>query len=225
MRQNEDESGERHRSALLTIDVQRDALDGGRLAVPGTSAILPRIEELTTAFRARGAPIVHVVRIYEPDGSNVEPCRRDLIRRGVRLFAPGSAGSQIAPQLLPEPAPSLDPRTLLRGELQEVGPAEWILYKPRWGAFFRTPLETHLRGLDVSTLVFTGCNYPNCPRTSIYEASERDFRIVAIADAMSGFYERGRAELESIGVHVVDTAGYLGESAAARGRRINPRPS
>ncbi|WP_459872860.1 hypothetical protein, partial [Endothiovibrio diazotrophicus] len=51
-----------------------------------------------------------------------------------------------------------------------------MLYKPRWGAFYRTSLESHLRGLDVSTLVFSGCNFPNCPRTSIYQASERDFR-------------------------------------------------
>ena len=82
------------------------------------------------------------------------------------------------------------------------------MYKPRWGAFFHTPLESHLRELDVTTLVFTGCNFPNCPRTSIYEASERDFRLVAIDDAISGLYDRGRAELANIGVLVVDAEGY-----------------
>jgi nicotinamidase-related amidase len=52
----------------------------------------------------------------------------------------------------------------------------------------------------VDTLVFAGCNFPNCPRTSIYEASERDFRIIAVVDAISGLYDLGAQELEYIGV-------------------------
>ena len=57
--------------------------------------------------------------------------------------------------------------------------------------------------LSVSTLVFAGANFPNCPRTSIYEASERDFRLVMASDGISGLYERGIAELEGIGVAVM----------------------
>lgn len=41
------------------------------------------------------------------------------------------------------------------------------------GAFYGTRLEEHLRALDVDTVVVCGCNFPNCPRTTIYEASER----------------------------------------------------
>ena len=52
----------------------------------------------------------------------------------------------------------------------------------------------------------------NCPRTSIYEASERDFRIVVIEDALSGFDDRARTELESIGVRVLDTESFLREA-------------
>src|SRR5437870_3937865 len=40
---------------------------------------------------------------------------------------------------------------------------------------------------------------PDCPRTSMYEASERDFRIVLATDAISGLYEKGREELANIG--------------------------
>lgn len=45
------------------------------------------------------------------------------------------------------------------------------------------------------------------PGTSIYEASERDFRIVLVSDAISGWYDRGGEkcqEWEGIGVHVGD---------------------
>jgi nicotinamidase-related amidase len=61
--------------------------------------------------------------------------------------------------------------------------------------------------------VFTGCNFPNCPRTSVYEASERDFRIVVLEDALSGLYPQGRKELENIGVWAVDTETYLADAA------------
>ena len=49
-------------------------------------------------------------------------------------------------------------------------------------------------------------NFPNCPRTSIYEASERDFRVVLARDAISGLYDQGVDELVGIGVTVMDTA-------------------
>ena len=54
-------------SALITIDVQ-----------------CPRIGRLAAVFRSRVAPIVHVVRLYLPDDSNVDPCRRELVHQGVR---------------------------------------------------------------------------------------------------------------------------------------------
>jgi nicotinamidase-related amidase len=201
-------------AALITIDTQRDMLDGGPLEVPGTSAVLGRIRVLLDAFRYAGRPIVHVVRLYEPDGSNADLCRRGAIEDGAHVLAPGETGSQLAPELLPEPDQILDAELLLAGGVQVLGPREVAIYKPRWGAFYRTPLEDHLHELEVSTLGFCGCNFPNCPRTSIYEASERDFRVVVARDAISGLYERGGRELANIGVDLM-SAGELSDALAA----------
>lgn len=101
---------------------------------------------------------------------------------------------------MPEPDILLDTDLLLSGGIQQIGIKEAVIYKPRWGAFYKTPLEDYLHKLDVSSLAFTGCNFPNCPRTSIYEASERDFRIVLVEDAVSGLYEQGKKEMRNIGV-------------------------
>ena len=57
----------------------------------------------------------------------------------------------------------------------------------------------------VNTIVICGCNFPNCPRTSIYEASERDLRVMMVDDAMSGVYDQGRKELRNIGVTIAST--------------------
>jgi nicotinamidase-related amidase len=166
---------------------------------------------LADAFRAAGRPIVHIVRLYELDGGNVDVCRRAAVEAGVRILAPGDAGTELAPGLAPPGAPPLDHHALLAGEPQSLGAGEIALYKPRWGAFHATRLEEHLRAAGVDTIVFCGANFPNCPRTSIYQASERDFRLVAARDALSGLYERGERELAGIGVLLLES----GEVCAA----------
>jgi nicotinamidase-related amidase len=187
-------------AALITIDVQNDTLDGGPFEVPGTSAILPRIGNLCRAFRHAGRPIVHVIRIYTPAADDADRCRRDALLAGKRMLLKGSAGRRPAGPLLPGNTIRIDDDLLMSGAIQPIGPREVIVYKPRWGAFYRTPLEAHLKEEGVSTLVFCGCNYPNCPRTSIYEASERDFRIAAAVDAISGLHDTDIQGLVGIGV-------------------------
>ena len=204
-------------AALVTIDVQVDTLDGRPLEVTGTSAAVPRIAALAAAFRDAGRPIVHIVRLYREDGSNVDVCRRSRAETGEAFLAPGSDGSQLASGIVENPPGfTLDAERLLAGEPQEVGPGEAVIYKPRWGAFYETPLEAHLRDRGVSTVVFCGCNFPNCPRASIYEASERDFRIALAEDAISGLYDRGREELRNIGVRLMGTGEIIESLEAAR---------
>jgi len=203
-------------AALITIDVQADVLDGQPLEIAGSSAALPAMRRLVEAFREHAAPIVHVVRLYRPDGSNVDLCRREAVAGGWRALAPGSAGAEPAAELLGERRTSLDCERLLRGELQRIGEHEVVMYKPRWGAFYETPLHAHLTRLGVDTLAFCGVNFPNCPRTSMYEASERDFRIVLATDAISGLYDRGREELANIGVSLTTADELIDELSSTR---------
>lgn len=81
--------------------------------------------------------------------------------------------------------------------------------EPNWRrgiGWYGTGMEEHLRELQANTLVICGCNFPNCPRATIYEASERDFRIVLVPDATSGVYPQGLAELTGIGVAIWDSS-------------------
>jgi nicotinamidase-related amidase len=192
-------------AALLTIDVQCDfALPSSQANIPGTLEAARRIRPLVQEFRSVARPIVHMVRLYLPDGSNAELARRAYLKGGNQLVWPGTTGAELLDELKPEPSAALDADLLLSGEPQQMGRQEWVMYKPRWGAFYRTTLEEHLRALGVDTLVVCGCNFPNCPRTTIYEASERDFHVVVVPDATSGIYERGLEELRGIGVEVLD---------------------
>lgn len=100
-------------SVLITIDTQRDVLDGQPLEIPGTSAALPAMKRLLDAFRRAQAPIVHIVRLYRRDGSNVDLCRRGMVEDGAAILAPGSQGSELAPGLPADPSVRLDPDLLL----------------------------------------------------------------------------------------------------------------
>ncbi len=205
-------------AALITIDTQRDTLDGGRLEIAGTTAALGPMRELVAAFRAAVQPIVHIVRLYRSSGANVDLCRRQAVESGAPMLRPGTPGAELARPLLPSPDLALDHERLLAGGLQQLGPNEVAMYKPRWGAFYGTRLEDYLRGQDVTTLVFCGCNFPNCPRASIYEASERDFRLVLARNAISGLYRKGEKELIDIGVQLMSSQNIVHELTVSEAR-------
>ena len=194
------------RSALLIIDTQNDfALPGTPAEIPGTAEAVPNMVCLLNAYRKQALPVIHVVRLYLADGSNAELCRKDAFEKGRAVVVPGTEGAEIVELLKPSPNITLDAHLLLSGEFQEIGEKEWIVYKPRWGAFYGTHLESHLRELNIMTLTVAGCNFPNCPRTTLYEASERDFRLVLAEDALSGLYDIGNKEMKNIGVHPMTT--------------------
>lgn len=145
-------------------------------------------------------------KMHREDGSNVDHCRKMAIKAGAPIVHLGTNGAELVDELKPSADTRLDADRLSDGEFQEIGPQEWVMYKPRWGAFYRTDLDDFLDAQSIDTIVVCGCNFPNCPRTTIYEASERDYRLVFVPDATSGVYDRGRRELENIGVAVKRTA-------------------
>ena len=199
-------SPEPQRSALLTIDAQRDfVLPGAPASFGGSASTAERMKRLTTTFRTIGAPIVHMVRLYRCNGSNVDLCHRAQIESGQRIVMPGTLGAELVDELKPDASQRLEPDLLLDGKMQGIGIQEWICYKPRLSAFFQTPLEQHLKGLGVSTVVVCGTDFPSSPRSTVYAAANRDFRIVLATDAISGASDPGLDELAQIGAYLMTT--------------------
>ena len=198
------------RSVLLTIDVQQDfTAPGAEAEIAGTNDRLPVMRRMLDAYRRQHLPIVHVLRLYLRDGTNADLCRRAAIENGNALVPPDSAGAELAEPLKPAFDTHVDATLLLANQLQPLADNEWAMYKPRWDAFYGTPLESHLRSLGVNTIVVVGCNFPNCPRATVYGASARDFRVALIADAVSGVYDQGLRELNGIGVSTPSAEEYL----------------
>jgi len=186
-------------AALLIIDMQNDfALPGSIMEVYGTYNVIPTVKKVLRLFRTYKKPIFHMVRLYKEDGSNADICRKETIEQGEEIASPNSDGAEIVEDLKPGIC-TLRASQLLQGKIQTLTPFEYVLYKPRWGAFYETSLEKFLKKLSINTLIIAGCNFPNCPRATLYEASQRDFKIVMIDDAVSGLYEKGIEEIERIG--------------------------
>jgi nicotinamidase-related amidase len=197
---------ERDRVALITIDVQRDFVAPNSAAsVSGAQSTVPAIRRLVDAFRNADAPIVHTLRLYRCNGSNVDLCHRAAIEAGQRIVMPGTSGAELIDEVKPSQGQRLEPELLLEGKLQEIGHKEWACYKPRLSAFFQTPLEDHLKSLGITTIVICGTDFPTSPRSTVYAASNRDFRIVLATDAISGANDAGLDELAQVGVYLMGT--------------------
>ncbi|MGB8504166.1 cysteine hydrolase family protein [Mycobacterium sp.] len=194
------------RSALVLIDVQNDFLDDGAAPVEGTAGRIDVMARLAAMFRAAGRPIVHIVRLYVPGGSDVDLLRRAAIEAGDQVAAPHTHGAHIPESILPDTSGELDFELLLAGGTQHLGTNEVVMFKPRWSAFYRTDLDHHLRDRDVTTIVLAGCNLPNCPRATLFDASERDYRAVLVTDATSQVTSQRLSDLQLIGVHLATAA-------------------
>lgn len=150
--------------------------------------------------------MVHVIRLYRPGGSDVDLVRRAQIEGGAEIVAPGARGAEIPASLLPgRRSVGLDADSLLHGGAQRLSDDEAIVFKPRWSAFHRTSLGEWLGSRGVDTVVVAGCNLPNCPRATLIDASERDYRTVLVTDAVSGTTQERLDDLELIGVNLLTT--------------------
>jgi len=194
-------------AALLTLSAQQDFLrPGSPYRAAGAHRVLPALARTVRGFRALDAPLFHAVRLYRPDGSNVDACRRQAVEEGLRVFMPGTTGVELLDEVRPDPGLRLDARGLLDGGFQPLGQTEWAFYRPRWGAFHDTALETRLGALGVTTLVICGFNFTTAMRATIYEASARDFRIVLVTDAIGNGSEAAVQELARIGVYLMPSS-------------------
>lgn len=194
-------------SALISIDMQNDfTLTDAPACIEGTQDAVSNLARVLALYQKARLPIVHVVRLYRPDGSNADLCRKTLIEEGERIVAPGTYGAELVESIKPQKSTRLDADLLISGGFQQIASNEYVMYKPRWGAFYGTDFEGFLKSRKVDTLVFAGCNFPNCPRTSIYEASERNFRIALVCDAVSRLSEKDEEEMRAIAVTLTTAA-------------------
>ncbi|MEX2628907.1 MAG: isochorismatase family cysteine hydrolase [Tistlia sp.] len=195
--------------ALITVDMQNDFLrSDSPVMASGVKTALPQIGRLVHGFREHRKPIFHSVRLYRPDGSNVDLFRRTAVEEGMRVLMPGTRGADLAAEVSPCKA-RLMPDALLEGEFQELARNEHAFYKPRWGAFFGTDLDARLHQLGITTILVCGVNFPTGGRATVYEGAARDYRVIVASDAFGDASEDSLRELGRLGAYQKTAAACL----------------
>lgn len=180
--------------ALLVVDVQRDFLPGGSLAVAGGDAILAPVKACLDRFVARGLP-VFASRDWHPENH-------------VSFHAQGGpwpphcvAGTPGAdfPSGLGLPAAGL----LVSKGCSSDGEA--------YSAFDCTDLHRRLRALQVRRLFVAGLATDYCVLASVLDARRLGYGVVLLRDAVAavdvnpGDGERALARMAEAGALAVDS--------------------
>lgn len=200
-----------HKSALITIDLQNDfVLPGAPAEGVGAASAASVTGKVAQFYRERQLPIIHVIRIYSPENNaeSVDICRREAVQDGLKLVLSGTEGMQLVSQIIPEGTVA-DAELLCAGQVQRISATESILYKPRWGCFYKTCLDDLLTQLGVTTVAIAGTWFANCVRTTIYEAAAHDYRVVALRDAIAGIHSDAENDLSKIECGVCDANAWL----------------
>ena len=161
---------EARRAALVMIDMQNGFIaPSSALCVPGAAATVGACADALAAARRQGMEVVHVRRAYAADGSDVEPVRHGAWLAGGRpLCVEGD-----------------DPSSLDCPDVLTPADGERVLLKPRFSAFFGTPLDRALRRAGVDAVVLTGTALPNCVRSTAYDALSLNYNVAVVSDATS----------------------------------------
>jgi nicotinamidase-related amidase len=180
------------RTALLIVDLQNDFLhpDGayGRAGqtAPAIAALPARVKPLADAVRSRGGWIVSTQFTLVP-GKDGEPfisphlkTLRPFLAKGD--FLPGAWGHAL---------------------VDDLQPADLVVEKVAYSAFYMSRLEFVLRKAGIDTLIVGGIVTNGGVASTVRDAHVRDFRTVVLSDGCAAF----RPEVHDTAIRDLATIG------------------
>lgn len=181
--------------ALVIIDMQRDFLEPGGFGealgnqVAQLQAVVPAIQQLQAAFRARDMRVIQTKEGHRPDLLDCPPSKLSRGKSVLKIGAPGPMGRVL---VLGEPGNEII-------ESLAPLPGEWVISKPGKGAFYQTGLDDMLRSHEITHLIFTGVTTEVCVQTTMREANDRGYECLLVEDATESYFpEFKQATVEMI---------------------------
>ncbi|MEO1407082.1 MAG: pyrimidine utilization protein B [Pseudomonadota bacterium] len=189
-------------TALIVIDMQNAyATPGGYVDlagfdISGAASVIGRIGETLRAARAAGIPIVFLQNGWDPDyveagtpkspnwhKSNALKTMRMRPELHGQLLARGGWDYEIVDALKPQP-----------GDIRVA--------KPRYSAFFNTPLDSLLRSRGIRNLVFVGIATNVCVESTLRDGFHLEYFCTMLEDAT---HHLGPDFLQKASVYNVET--------------------
>ena len=154
------------RPALVHIDLANAwTRPGHAFSCDGMETIIPAVQALNEAGRAKGIPIVYTTTAYEDvDGPNSD-MGLWVHKIPVELLRLGTDAVEIDERIAPAP-----------GEL--------VIVKKRASGFHGTYLSSYLNAQGVDTVIITGVTMAGCVRHSTEDAIAEGFRPIVVREAV-----------------------------------------
>jgi ureidoacrylate peracid hydrolase len=198
------------RAAVLAVDLQRGFLDpDGFVAQQGRDvadcrAAAAVASKVAAVARRIGLPVIwtrYVLRADYADGGVLV----DELRPGIKAAGGLRAGTREI---------EIDPGL-------GVDPADEVIDKQRYSAFFGTRLELLLRSRGIGDLVVAGVTTSMCVETTVRDAAQRDYRTFVVEDGCADFdRDRHQASLSAMAfgfARVIPSAAVLAALEAGSG--------
>lgn len=172
------------RCVVVVVDMQNDFCSAGgwldQLGVDISPARrpIPVLQRVLPPLRAAGVAVVWLQWGTRPDRANLPP--------GVlHVYDPDGASTGIGDPLPGRGAPVLQVGSWAAAIVDELvpDPADILVDKHRMSGFWDTPLDTILRNLRATTLLFAGVNADQCVLATLIDAACIGYDCVLLADA------------------------------------------
>jgi nicotinamidase/pyrazinamidase len=186
--------------ALLIVDVQRDFLPGGALAVPDGKAVVPALNDLAKQFAERGLPVIASRDWHPPDHCSFEAAGGPWPPHCVA----GTPGAEFDASLeLPEGTRIVDKATTAGAEA--------------YSAFQGTDLDAWLAERGVKRLFVGGVATDYCVLESAMDARRHGYEVIVLTDAIRAIdLDDGAKALEALeakGAELADSGTVLRAAA------------
>jgi N-carbamoylsarcosine amidase len=154
------------RPALVHIDLANAwTRPGNAFSCDGMETIIPAVQRLNEAGRAKGIPIVFTTTAY----ADVEGPNSDMglwvHKIPVELLQLGTEAVEIDSRIAPEPG-------------------EMVIVKKRASGFHGTQLSSYLNHHGVDTVIITGVTMAGCVRHTTEDAIAEGFRPIVVREAV-----------------------------------------
>ena len=158
------------KAALVLIDLQRGIV-GNPLAPHSAADVLGNCGKLATALRSAGALVIRVRVNFGPNGSLA---LKQPIDQPMRSGALPPDFDELVTDI-------------------PIDPADVVITKHNWGAFYGTELDMTLRRRGLDTIVLAGVSTNIGVESTARDGFERGYSIILIEDAMSSMQAEGHA--------------------------------
>lgn len=165
-------------TVVIVVDMQQGFggtggwWDRAGVDVSGIQAAVEPISRVLATARLAGMPVVYLTMDLE--GADE--------RRSPRLSRYFTEVARDMPLASDHPA-GVRESDILPGIAPEDG--DVVIDKPRHSGFYNTDLDTTLRHLGITTLVFTGCTTSVCVEATLRDAFFRDYRCLLLEDCVA----------------------------------------